>query len=125
MLRSPLISSRGSGPFTAKPMRRSIPRRCALLEAYAWPGNVRELKNAIEHALVFAKEPVLRAEDFPEIVRAAGDAHGSAAALRSLEDIEREAISATLEATHYKIGRAAESSASAARPCSKSARSTA
>ena len=30
------------------------------------------------------------------------------ARLRSLEDIEREAITATLEATHYKITRAAE-----------------
>ena len=37
-----------------------------------------------------------------------GNAHGSAGALRSLEDLEREAIKATLEATHYKIGRAAE-----------------
>jgi two-component system, NtrC family, response regulator AtoC len=81
----------------------------ALLESYAWPGNVRELKNAIEHALVFAKEPVLRAEDFPEILRAAGNSHGGTASLRSLEEMEREAICATLEATHYKIGQAAES----------------
>ena len=28
--------------------------------------------------------------------------------LRSLEDIEREAIKTTLDQTHYKIGRAAE-----------------
>ncbi|HTZ99921.1 MAG TPA: sigma-54 dependent transcriptional regulator [Candidatus Aquilonibacter sp.] len=84
------------------------PGALALLESYAWPGNVRELKNAIEHALVFAKEPVLRSEDFPEIVRAAGDSRRPAA-MRSLEDLEREAIRATLEATHYKIGQAAES----------------
>jgi DNA-binding NtrC family response regulator len=84
------------------------PAALALLESYAWPGNVRELKNAIEHALVFAKEPVLRAEDFPEILRAA-NSHGPAASLRSLEDLEREAIRATLEATRYKIGQAADS----------------
>ena len=84
------------------------PGALALLESYAWPGNVRELKNAIEHAVVFAKEPVLRIENFPEIVRAAGNSHG-AASLRSLEDVEREAIRATLEATHYKIGQAADS----------------
>jgi DNA-binding NtrC family response regulator len=84
------------------------PGALALLESYAWPGNVRELKNAIEHAVVFAKEPVLRIENFPEIVRAAGNSH-SAASLRSLEDVEREAIRATLEATHYKIGQAADS----------------
>ena len=37
-----------------------------------------------------------------------GGARGSLGALRSLEDLERDAIKATLEATHYKIGRAAE-----------------
>ncbi len=78
------------------------------LESYDWPGNVRELKNAIEHALIFTKQAVLRPENFPEIVRASGGRDASGAGLRSLEDIEREAIKATLDATHYKIGRAAE-----------------
>jgi two-component system, NtrC family, response regulator AtoC len=80
----------------------------ALLRAYAWPGNVRELKNAIEHALVFSKDPLLRVEDFPEIIRAAGDSHAPAGPLRSLDDIERDAIRTTLEGTRYKIGRTAE-----------------
>jgi DNA-binding NtrC family response regulator len=79
-----------------------------LLESYKWPGNVRELKNAIEHALVFGKASLLEPHDFPEIVAAAPGALGSSAMLRSLEDLERDAIKATLEATHYKIGRAAE-----------------
>jgi DNA-binding NtrC family response regulator len=82
----------------------------ALLEAYGWPGNVRELKNAIEHALVFTKQAQLTPGDFPEILGAArAGVNGSAIGrLRSLEDIEKEAIHATLEATHYKIGQAAE-----------------
>jgi DNA-binding NtrC family response regulator len=96
-------------PVHGHPNASLDPAALALLESYAWPGNVRELKNAIEHALVFAKEPALRAEDFPEILRAAGNSHGPAASLRSLEDVEREAIRATLEATHYKIGQAADS----------------
>jgi two-component system, NtrC family, response regulator AtoC len=79
-----------------------------LLASYAWPGNVRELKNAIEHALVFGKELVLTRADFPQVVRASGEARGSIGALKSLEELESEAIKATLEATHYKIGRAAE-----------------
>ena len=79
-----------------------------LLEAYAWPGNVRELKNVIERALTFAKQDLLGPEDLPEPVRAAGAAPGSGHGLRSLEDLEREAIAATLDATHYKISRAAE-----------------
>ncbi len=77
-----------------------------MLAAYAWPGNVRELKNAIERALVFSNGSVLAPEDFPETVRVASS--GASAALRSLEDIEREAIRATLEATRYKISKSAE-----------------
>jgi DNA-binding NtrC family response regulator len=79
-----------------------------LLQSYPWPGNVRELKNALEHALIFAKEPLLHAEDFPQILSNAGDASARIGAMRSLEDLERDAIVATLEGTRYKIGRAAE-----------------
>jgi DNA-binding NtrC family response regulator len=84
------------------------PAALRLLESYAWPGNVRELKNAIEHALVFAKEPLLTPQDFPQVVNAAGEVRSPASSLRSLEDIEHEAIRATLDATHYKIGQAAD-----------------
>jgi DNA-binding NtrC family response regulator len=80
----------------------------ALLESYEWPGNVRELKNAVEHALVFTKQPQLHADDFPEIMRAGTKAHGAGGQLRSLEDVEREVIKATLEAARYKIGYCAE-----------------
>jgi len=79
-----------------------------LLESYSWPGNVRELKNAIEHALVFAKEPLLRAEDFPQIAKSVGGVRVASGNLKSLEDIEREAIKATLETVRYKIGEAAD-----------------
>jgi transcriptional regulator with PAS, ATPase and Fis domain len=81
-----------------------------LLQAYDWSGNARELKNAIEHALVFSsdKQAPLQAADFAEIAKSAGSAHSAGGAMRSLEEIEREAILATLEQTHYKIGRAAE-----------------
>lgn len=79
-----------------------------LLEGYFWPGNVRELKNAIEHALVFAKDDVLRPSDFPQIANSSGNSHASTGSLKSLEEIERAAISTTLDQTHYKIGRAAE-----------------
>lgn len=95
-------------PVHGRPDATLDPAALIILESYGWPGNARELKNAIEHALVFAKDSVLRAENFPEIVRAAKKAPGSEGALRSLEDIERETIQATLEATHFKIGRAAE-----------------
>ena len=91
-----------------RPGAKLAPEVQHLLEAYAWPGNIRELKNAIERALVFAKEPTLRPEDFPESIRAAVAAPHTPPGLRSLEDVEKDIIQATLEATHYKIGRSAE-----------------
>ena len=48
-------------------------------------------------------------EDLPENVRASLSGPSLAASrLQSLEDIEKEAIIATLEATHYKITKAAQ-----------------
>jgi two-component system, NtrC family, response regulator AtoC len=96
------------GPVHGRADAALDPAALRLLEAYAWPGNVRELKNAIEHALVFAQGPLLGAGDFPQIVQAAENPRGALSALLSLEDLEREAVKATLEATHYKIGQAAE-----------------
>ena len=79
------------------------------LAAYAWPGNVRELRHALERALIFSSSDVLEPADFPEPVRAAAaDAPSPLAGLRSLEELEREAIAATLEATRYKISKSAE-----------------
>ena len=96
------------GPIHGKAEVCVGPAALQLLESYGWPGNVRELKNAIEHALVFGKELLLTPADFPQVVRATGEARGSLGALRSLQDLESEAIKATLEATRYKIGRAAQ-----------------
>lgn len=89
-----------------------------MLAAYAWPGNVRELRNALERAIVFSpggradslsQNDLLEPKDFPESVRAAAPGAASPLAeLRSLEEVEREVIAATLEATHYQISRSAE-----------------
>jgi len=79
-----------------------------MLAAYTWPGNVRELRNALERAVVFSQHDELEPADFPENTRAAGGIGPAMNGLRSLEEIEREVIGATLEATRYKISRAAE-----------------
>jgi two-component system, NtrC family, response regulator AtoC len=79
-----------------------------MIASYAWPGNIRELRNALERAVVFSRSDNLEPDNFPENVRAA--APGATVAgenLRSLEDVEKEVIAATLEATHYGISRAA------------------
>jgi DNA-binding NtrC family response regulator len=96
------------GPVHGRADAALDPEALKLLESYSWPGNVRELKNTIEHALVFAKGSLLRPEDFPLIAKSAGVAGQAAGSLKSLEEIEREAIKATLEAVRYKIGEAAE-----------------
>ena len=78
------------------------------LVAYSWPGNVRELRNAIERAIVFSAGDTLELEHFPDAMRTTSGSAASLDGLRSLEEIEREAIAATLEGTHYRITRAAE-----------------
>jgi len=95
------------GPVHGRADASLDPSSLRVLEAYEWPGNVRELKNAMERALIFAKDSVLRAEDFPAIRTAASAGAGIAGPLRSLEDVEKETIRATLEATRYKIAQAA------------------
>jgi DNA-binding NtrC family response regulator len=95
------------GPVHGRPEVRLDAEAQAALHAYNWPGNVRELKNALERALVFAQHDVLGVADLPESIRSARPG-GNPAGLRSLEEMEKDAIAATLEATHYKITRAAE-----------------
>jgi DNA-binding NtrC family response regulator len=86
----------------------SEPSRTALV-AYDWPGNIRELRNALERAVVFARSETLNPDDFPDSVRStAPGLPGGGASLRTLEEIEKDVIATTLEATHYKISRTSE-----------------
>ena len=95
------------GPLHGRADASLAPEAIQVLEAFSWPGNARELKNAIEHALVFAKQSVLGPEDFPQITKSVNAPRSASANLRSLEDIEKETIQQTLEAVRYKIGEAA------------------
>jgi DNA-binding NtrC family response regulator len=79
-----------------------------VLAAYTWPGNLRELRNAVERAMVFSRGNELQLEDLPDNIRAAAGSAALLAGLRSLEDLEREAIAQTLEATRYHITKSAE-----------------
>lgn len=94
-------------PLHRKPAARLSEAAARVLPAYVWPGNFRELRNAIERAIVFSKDDRLQPDDFPENIRASAGNAAFLAGLRSLEDLEREAISRTLEATRYHITQSA------------------
>jgi DNA-binding NtrC family response regulator len=96
------------GPVHGRPEACLDAEAHAALATYSWPGNIRELKNALERALVFARSDVLGIADLPESIRATARPGTTPGNLRSLEQMEKEAIAATLEATHFKITRAAE-----------------
>jgi DNA-binding NtrC family response regulator len=101
----------------ARPQAQLSDAARRMLAAYAWPGNVRELRNALERAVVFSRpgrdaapvaNDLLEPGNFPENVQTAAlGAASSVTGLRSLEEVEREVIAATLEATHYQISRSA------------------
>jgi len=94
-------------PLHRKPVMQLSESAARILPAYSWPGNFRELRNALERAVVFAKSELLQPDDFPDSVRASAAQAAFLGGLRSLEDLEREAISRTLEATRYHITHSA------------------
>ncbi|MBV9211335.1 MAG: sigma-54-dependent Fis family transcriptional regulator, partial [Acidobacteria bacterium] len=96
------------------------------LISYDWPGNVRELENAIERAVIIASGRQIELSDLPEAVgQSASDAsaelrherleaasEGRALTLAidvpsSIDEIERQAIEATLDYTGGDKSRAA------------------
>jgi formate hydrogenlyase transcriptional activator len=68
------------------------------LRQYSWPGNVRELQNVIERAVVATIGPTLR---LPWPV--CGHLH-AAPSSRTLAQVERDHIVATLRATNWVLG---------------------
>ena len=96
---------------------RLAPETIDVLVAYDWPGNVRELQNAVQRAVVTARDGVIRPDDLPARVRgdsrphehhashASHASHSSAAAPardtarpkpHTLQDAERAAIEAAI-----------------------------
>jgi two-component system response regulator HydG len=68
-----------------------------LLE-HEWPGNVRELENAVERAIVTCRTRILSEDEFAFLKRAAAPAAPlTIPAGLTLEELEHQAIAATLE----------------------------
>jgi len=94
-------------------VRGITPEARALLLRYDWPGNVRELRNALETMVLLTRHDVLDVEDVPEhIQHATGLAGASRAhyelAGRTLADVERDLIEATLALTEGNRQKAAK-----------------
>src|SRR5688572_3635655 len=70
----------------------------ATLKRCSWPGNVRELQNVIERAVVATTGPTLRLTEPERRVDRA------AASSRTLAQVERDHIVATLQATNWVLG---------------------
>jgi len=92
------------GERMGKQIRSITQKDMQLLTSYSWPGNIRELRNVIEHSLIISSGEVL-------VLQRLSPSSNITDAAKSLEDVERSHIQATLKATKGKIkgaGGAAE-----------------
>jgi DNA-binding NtrC family response regulator len=73
---------------------------------YRWPGNVRELQHTMEKAVILGSGEALRVE---ELNLSTSSRPGPANTARTLEEIERDALIAALQANQGNILQAAKS----------------
>ncbi len=98
-----------------KTVKGFTPLAMDMLLKYDWPGNVRELENALERAVILLTGDHVTEKQLPlTVVRKYGESMGQGLAAeppaegtRSLEEIEKEAILATLEAAGNNKSEAA------------------
>ena len=90
--------------YGRKGMKISIPA-LEKMTNYSWPGNVRELQHAIEKAVIMSDSLVLKPSDFVFSVSAVSKIpHGDT----TLEEMEKRAISDSLNKYGYNISTVAE-----------------
>ncbi len=100
---------------SGKPSMRISDEAIRALSSYSWPGNVRELQHAIEHAVIHAREPVIRPADLPPEILASGrgaeedggkEAEGEDERERLLSALRDAKGNRSLAAKRLGIGRA-------------------
>jgi DNA-binding NtrC family response regulator len=78
------------------------------LSAYSWPGNVRELENVVERAVVLSRGNEVTGADLPPHLVPAKERGGIEIPGATMDEIERHAITKTLESTGGSTSAAAE-----------------
>jgi two-component system, NtrC family, response regulator HydG len=84
------------------------PEATDLLLRYRWPGNVRELEKAIERAVILASGDRVGPDDLPPALRGKPDTGVRSSLRRSLAEVEKAHILATLYELGWNQARAAE-----------------
>ena len=97
-----------------KPEPAIAPDAFQKLLDYSWPGNVRELQNAIEYAVVLARQNLIGVKELPAEVQLPTVLQQSELAtvprqgVQSLDDVERSTILQALAQCHGNKKKAAE-----------------
>jgi DNA-binding NtrC family response regulator len=97
-----------------KPEPEIAPEAFEKLLNYSWPGNVRELQNAMEYAVVLARQNLITVKQLPAEVQLPAALQRSERATsngtqsQSLEDMERNAILQALAQCHGNKKKAAQ-----------------
>lgn len=96
-----------------KNLKGFTPVAMDMLTRAQWPGNVRELENVIERGVILAASPYLSEKDLPPSMTMDGQADNGNRPIfdlggKALEEIESQAILATLEQTQGNKSEAAK-----------------
>src|SRR5881398_4224171 len=97
-----------------KPEPDISPEAFQKLLDYSWPGNVRELQNAIEYAVVLARQGMIGVQELPAEIQLPPALQQAEIAglprmgVQSLDDVERTAIIQALAECHGNKKKAAE-----------------
>ncbi|MFA6958754.1 MAG: sigma-54 dependent transcriptional regulator [Thermoanaerobaculia bacterium] len=90
-----------------KKITRIAPEAMQLVQEHDWPGNIRELENAVERAMVVAREPEVREGDFSIPRNGGGEEQLVVAGGKSLQDVEKDYILKVMEECDGNQTRAA------------------
>jgi DNA-binding NtrC family response regulator len=97
-----------------KPEPDIVPDAFQKLLDYSWPGNVRELQNAIEYAVVLARQGMIGVKELPaeiqlpSALQQAELTAGPRGGVQTLDDVERNAILQALAECRGNKKKAAE-----------------